>query len=266
MERDALLVYLEELRNLETIKHYLGNTLHQLGNAQLEQTILLRKKEESKVSGRTKASVIAFFVLMAIGVAIFALTEYNWGLFQYLLHYFVPLFFVILAVVIFGSSFSDISHTKKLNKEVRAYNQEVDARTPTVKAELEKLETADKYYTGELRKVELLLTEAYSFNQIPMPFRNLESIIYIYDYMTTSDASLQETLYHTHMEEGIQRIVARLDKIISQNMQMISLLKMQIAQNAALSQQLSSIAADTKMAAHYSKVNSYILTANYLKT
>ena len=265
MDREALVAYLENIRNLETMKYHLGEIIHQLGNAILQQNMLLDKKEERKVSGKTIASVIALITLVGVGALIFLLTEYNWGLFQFLLHYFVPLFFLVVAFVVFAGAIPDISLTKKLNREARAYNLEVDKRTGAVNEELRKLENTNKYYNEEMKKVQLLLTEAYAFNLIPMPYRDIVNIIYIHDYMSTSEATLQETLLHTHMEEGIRKIAARLDTIISQNMQMISLMKMQLIQNAAVSRQLSAIEADTKMAAHFSRVNSYILTANYLK-
>lgn len=128
------------------------------------------------------------------------------------------------------------------------------------------------------------MEEAYSLNILAKPYRNLPSVYYIYEYMSTSQASLEETFLHEHMENGFQRIGKKLDIIISQNEEIIftnrqieantskiverttemlnklqrSLeLQQRTEQNALEAAQYASICAT------YSKVNAFFSTANY---
>lgn len=73
----------------------------------------------------------------------------------------------------------------------------------------------------ESQKVSVLLEEAYSLNILAKPYRNLPSVYYIYEYMSTSQASLEEKFIHEHMENGFQRIEKKLDVIIEQNEEII---------------------------------------------
>lgn len=68
-----------------------------------------------------------------------------------------------------------------------------------------------------MQKVSALLEDAYSLNLLAKPYRNLPSVYYIYEYMSTSQASLKETVMHAQIENGFQRIEKKLDIIINQN-------------------------------------------------
>lgn len=74
-----------------------------------------------------------------------------------------------------------------------------------------------KYLESEYNKVNSLLTSYYNQNILASQYRNLPALIYIYDYMSTSQESFRDTLIHEHMENGIRKILDRLDTIISQN-------------------------------------------------
>lgn len=79
----------------------------------------------------------------------------------------------------------------------------------------------EQHLKEELEKVKTLLQEAYALNILASAYRNVVSVYYIYEYMSTSQASLEETLIHEHMENGIKRIESKLDMIIEQNEELI---------------------------------------------
>ena len=87
-----------------------------------------------------------------------------------------------------------------------------------VKSNWKKKET---YIQSEYRKVYELKKNYYDQNILAKPYRNLPALIYIYDYISTSSASLSETLLHEHIDYGIKKIVERLDYIIKQNQAII---------------------------------------------
>lgn len=181
--------------------------------------------------------------------------------------------------------------------EVRKYNQEERRRLETVapgqvqerQRMLQVKKTAlaafRREITPEYEQVRRLLQQAYSLNVIPNQYRNLASIYYIYDYMSSSQATLEETLMHEHMENGIQRILDKLDVIISQNEELILTARRieantrETAENtrrildneqrmiAALErteQNTADAAQAAAVAAQYSEINAFFTTAQYL--
>lgn len=70
-------------------------------------------------------------------------------------------------------------------------------------------------YKEDLKKVEQLLTDYYSLNIIPKQYRNIQSIMYIYDYMQSSQEDLRDALFSNQINEGINKIVEKLDTIIN---------------------------------------------------
>lgn len=97
--------------------------------------------------------------------------------------------------------------------------------------------------------------------------------------MSSSQENLKDTLIHEHMENGIQRILKKLDYIIEQNQEIIfhnRILEADnekiIKQNKGMLSTLKQTEINTEMAAqyaeisaNYSKVNTFFSCANYLK-
>ena len=97
--------------------------------------------------------------------------------------------------------------------------------------------------------------------------------------MSSCQDSLKETLIHEHMENGIQRILEKLDDVIRSNEEMIlrtrvleSHSKRIIEQNEEIlksaermNESNDLIVENTALIANYSKVNAYFSLANYLK-
>ena len=137
----------------------------------------------------------------------------------------------------------------------------------------------EKYMKGQYVTVSNLLNDYYNMNLLPNPYRNLASVYYIYDYMSSSQESLQDTFVHEHMENGIQRIISKLDYIIEQNEQIIFSNRILESQNESIKQQncnmLSSLeniennsvlcAQYAELAANYTKANAYFSLASYLQ-
>ena len=148
-----------------------------------------------------------------------------------------------------------------------------------MKKALEACDDYEKYMKGQYVTVSNLLNDYYNMNLLPNPYRNLASVYYIYDYMSSSQESLQDTFVHEHMENGIQRIISKLDYIIEQNEQIIFSNRILESQNESIKQQncnmLSSLeniennsvlcAQYAELAANYTKANAYFSLASYLQ-
>lgn len=124
-----------------------------------------------------------------------------------------------------------------------------------------------------------MLTSYYGQNILASQYRNLPALIYIYDYMSTSQESFRDTLIHEHMENGIRKILDRLDTIISQNETIIFNQHRLEAQNNKMvyqneemlgslqraEQNTLAAAQYGELAANYSKTVAFFAEANYLQ-
>lgn len=143
-----------------------------------------------------------------------------------------------------------------------------------------------KYLQSEYQKVSDLLTKTYSANIVPSHYRNLAAVYYMYEDMSTSSISFESMLMHTHMEDGIQRILKKLDTIIEQNaeiifqnrmieantrkisdqtIQMLSTMQRQLESQERTESSAYKAAQYAQIASDYSQANAYFTLATYLK-
>ena len=139
--------------------------------------------------------------------------------------------------------------------------KEVAMKKPQVLKEIAEITDLRQTIESELAQINQLLAEGYSFNLIPTQFRSISYIVYLYDYMSTSQQSLESALLHSHMEEAVKQISDKLDIIIRQNMEIISLLGCNLAANSVINSQLQSISSDLKLNNHLLNVNNYYLSS-----
>lgn len=369
MNRDAILIYLRDIRDLEVAKYYIAklydeakDRIKELNNIKKIKPIPRPKlksypimpKEPKKPHYSSVCDFNPFWLICTIisiiwgilGVIIWCTDDFN--VFKYQLNAWIEdgnwfkfvfwiVFFILpglLGIVYFIVPWFKYIQAKKdydrnykiyekdykiyeINyKEINQYNiesqKEYDIQLQESQSP-EVIKKNDKKY-NELKKqwndyldylekeentVERILNNEYNLNLIPKDCRKLASIYYIYDYMSTSQESLTDTLLHTHMEDGICRIEKKLDFVISQNKELIFQNReiinntKQIQENTKymlykLKQQLESqesmlevqenilesqeyiekntkeAACYAKIAANYSEANAYFSLANYL--
>lgn len=219
-------------------------------------------KHDSYVISHVPIGMNGFLVFIAIMGIIFAL---------------VGLYFILKA-------FADRSENKDKIRNTKIYNKNEQLKVQQNAGLSQELEARWKersqFLQSEYKKVVDSLTLAYDANIVPQPYRkNLAAIFYIYDYMSTSQETLSATLMHTHLEDGIQRISAKLDCIIEQNQEVIFQNRIKEANDRQMIKQTDNMLAslqrtekNTETAAQYaqisaacSKANAYFSLANYLK-
>ena len=137
----------------------------------------------------------------------------------------VAIFFWFMGIVFLFAVISGVLENSRKRDEAQKNNAREEKRIADnqelinqVKSNWKKKET---YIQSEYRKVYELKKNYYDQNILAKPYRNLPALIYIYDYISTSSASLSETLLHEHIDYGIKKIVERLDYIIKQNQAII---------------------------------------------
>lgn len=310
MNRDVLLIYLKGLRDLEMAKRQLNiiynkensqyKKIERTANAEIEKLKKSNYLREPEKPQMNLPGVI--FLLLAILSAILVLyliylsisrnkNGFGW----------VCLFLFITGMWIF-CAYQCTPHKKDYQEElarVRRHNayekkrmtEDVPSQTQKIRLafwkEMDQWNTRSEYLKKEHTKVSQLLTAAYNVDILPTPYRNLQSVYYIYDYMSTSQATLEETLVHEHMENGIQRILAKLDTIIAQNEEIIFHSRMIEANTREISDNTVAIleknqrilesqerteqntleaAQNAQIAANYAEINAFFSTATYLES
>lgn len=234
MNRDAFLIYLKDLRDLEFARESLDTALARGKDNYNRRANFLRQTNYRDKEKFDWLFIIIAPILVVAFVFVFrkarsctffpdehflsgTLEALFWYAFVLVLGYFTILCVFVAITSLFG--------TPADNRAIRKHNQQEAITEENHKKELATLNATWNKQSASLKRqynqVDTLLKNGYNLNLIPSPYRNLASLYYIYDYMSTSQASFEDTLMHEHMENGIQRILSRLDSIIAQNEQII---------------------------------------------
>lgn len=319
MNRDALLLYLKDLRDLEIAKRKI-ETIYDYEKANYEKNINELSIKNfynvpNKKSGWSVGKVLGMLFFLLIGgfgtfffihrmvfgtkeVAVDGGTTIINGQTAHIIDFekipigitvggvimtIIMIIFLLIGIFLVWDTIQETKNIKKDIEETEKHNENEVLRVENNNKKSQQLQQQwiqrKKYLNAEYDKVNDLLESDYSINVLANQYRNLASLYYIYDYMSSSQESLKDTLIHEHMESGIQRILEKLDYIIDQNQQIIfqnRILEAQnnktIEQNKRMLKSLqqteinTSIAAQyAQISANYSEINAYFSLANYLK-
>lgn len=314
MNRDALLIYLHDLRDLEAAKYQiekmrrnnLAANKSATGKIQSEINAIntanyMEKPDFSSVSDAIIGGLIIIIVGLAIaavgGALIVAILA---ALFH--IHYKITIPIILVLCLIFlivmiwymvSSCLEYIRDRRKVKEHNKREKERLKLIAPSSSAEKNKLKqeimakgySKEQQLKKESQKVSSLLEEAYSLNILAKPYRNLPSVYYIYEYMSTSQASLEETFMHEHMENGFKRIEKKLDIIIEQNeeiifttrqieantgrtveqtTEMLNTLQKGLESQQRTEQNALEAAQYASICATYSRTTAFFSTANYL--
>ena len=289
INRNALLLYLRDLRDLEVAKKKIS-ALYSKEKEYMESNLAYMKTPNLRVENDVPDYSGGFMVLgLGLGMALF----FGWMTLSVGIGFFAKLLKLIFGVLTGMGVFMTIvgllgiihddREVSKSNKEAKKHNTEEKERVKNNSDLAAQMEQEYKqtlsYLSSEYNKADSLLTAYYNQNLLPKQYRNLASLIYIYDYMSTSQESFSDTLIHEHMENGIQKILSRLDYIIQQNEYMIfnqhrieAQNKNMISQNESMLKTLERTERNTfeskeyaQLSLNYSKATAFFAAATYLE-
>lgn len=320
MNRDALLLYLKDLRDLEIAKRKIetifdyekekyDEKIRELGRENL-YSVPKKRRLLSECIGIVLGLIfllvggigIFFFIYrMAFGtkeIAVDGGTNIINGQVVHVINFeeipigitiggivmiVVMIIFMVIGIYIMFDAIRKTKKNKRNIEEVRKHNEKevlrVENNSSLLQQIQQKWKQRSKYLNEEYNKVNNLLESDYSINILANQYRNLASLYYIYDYMSSSQETLKDTLIHEHMENGIKRIMQKLDYLIEQNQHIIfqnRILEAKnnkiIEQNEKMLKSLQQTEINThnaayyaQISANYSEINAYFSMANYLK-
>lgn len=267
--RDVLNNYLYNIRVLEVCnnklmnkKNEIINRINSLGYSQVNY----RKYRYDLQFSKNVWKFAGIIIIIEFLILFFAVDKF-WGVILGLI-----MSTIIFAIILTLSSIVSQSGKKKMHM------QNVIADDYRVNNELKEKENLIIYLQGlenEIEKTEYLLEDAYSVNLIPAKFRNIYAAYFLYDYISTSAATLNEALLHCDLDT----IQKKLDEVIHNQEEIIIELAYNNALNERIVQQNEQIlqhaiqtenntayaAQYTKIAANNSDVVAAIQMSKYIK-
>ena len=237
MDRKALVLYLENVRDLEVTKYKInqlwGYEKYKY-NSSLKSTSV--KKPEPKESD---LSYILYGVLLVICIFVFIkagkyLTSgSDEGFFDEIIGGIIGLgacalsfgLGIISFMVVITTLLDENKNKKKYKSALVQYEKDLKIanQNKVYNASKQKeWEEINRYYSNEYNKADTILKDFYAMNIIPKPYRDnginknrsLATACYLYDYMSSGRESFQMALLSNQIEDGIRRIEAKLDEII----------------------------------------------------
>lgn len=306
MDREALVLYLENVRDLEVIR----DRINRLWNYEKDRYQLDCNTHFTEVS-KPKERVVnnTSLIILGIGTLITAIIALRCILFvlscilgRDVGIYGGDLFWPFVGNVLIGIiailgfltlffSLLEVRYSKKSDEKYNFDNAE-QYKKDLITAQKNKQYLAQRekewsntanYYKSEYSKVKELLSKFYAMNIIPVQYRKISAVCYLYDYMSSSQESYQMALLSNQIEDGIRRIEAKLDEIVyrldeiiwqqkvirEENRQFIN---RQINQNNQMIDRLKrmetsqrNIEEYSRLSANYNEAQAFISMAYYMK-
>ena len=300
MDRTALLLYLKNVRDLEVARNIIGSMYNHDKQAYESNVMAIKKKmnpvydlPDFKYEPRGgcfffSAFMVIMYIICAVAIGyLIAKSGSDSGSWVLMLMIFGAIFFgVIMKNNDPGSKQSQEKAYKEEIDALRNSNEIASAQNAVISKDIDSLYQnwlkKDDYYKKEYSKTTEILQDFYAMNIIPLQYRKLSAVCYLYDYMNSCQESFQMALLSTQLEEGIRRIEAKLNTVIDlvrENIIETRLLREEnrrqvektISQNSQMLNHLKSIESNSyeasqyaKLASNYSKANAYFSLANYL--
>lgn len=252
--RDVLNNYLYNIRLLEISKNKLCNKKKSIEN-HINSLGIKRVNYQNKIYPEMALYVWGFVAIVVV-IELIVGRIATWDFFGASWSVFIGL---IVAAIIFGVLVSLFDIFNELS-EKNAHNQEAKNDNIRVENELKEKDRLQSLLPGinnEIDKIEALLLDAYSINIIPSKFRNIYAAYFLYDFISTSTASLNEALLHCDLDT----IQEKLDTVIQQQEEIIMELAYQNALDEKIVRQNEQILGhaiqtenNTALAAQYEKI------------
>lgn len=295
MDREALVLYLQNVRDLEVAKRIIVEKYN------AKKSYYVYRKQRVHITPqfqkhRNRPEKQDKNIRLGAGIALMA---FIMGIIFIFITTFIGVVFIIAAIGLFIKIFveqrtaiSDYRHAvaawEAYEKTVDPTNEKERRRVEEAQKQLQKIEAdwqqTNRYYTQEYQKVCKLLEDFYGMNLISSEYRNhLAAIQYIYEVASTTQLSYEQILFQTKIEDGIRRIESKLDQMIRQLEDVVyetrcmreenrQSLQAVIRQNEGMLAHLQSVETNSRLtaqyaqlSANYSKANAYFSLASYLK-
>lgn len=229
IDRDSLLIYLNDLRIMESIVNESNSTIISLTNeSNKKKTELEKEKEEKPVKPVEKnvdsrgygylVGLIIFLIIMVLCCIPCSKYLGSFGPIVSIIILFFPICLIFFEISSISKSKEEkivyeeemLEKTKEYEEKINQYEEKTKQLEISCNAFNEKAEKSTASIQNDINETTELLQKAYSANIIPLQFRNIQGVYYLYDYLSTSNQTLSEAL----MQCNLEAIKEKLDNVI----------------------------------------------------
>lgn len=300
INREALILYLQNVRDLEVARNILMRNHKQKQSEYNNKCDYYGSEAIIKEYPRkpTKEEYFVGVIMLLIGISIFGTIKFMDSLMKVDSMLSGVFYFLAIVLVIIGvaSIIMVLSKNNEIQAEYEYRCAEIDKENENaVKEEKERQQQLPalnvewnsecEKYEKNIKDVERILFSFYDMNIIAKEYRyNLSAVQYIYEVASSTQLSYEQICLQTKVEDGIRRIETNLNEIINQVEELIyqtrcmreeqnnaiqNMIKQnddmlyhleQTEKNSALSAQYA------RLASNYAEANAYFSLATYLKT
>ena len=169
---------------------------------------------------------------------------------------------LILVIIAFAVTLITVTYSKKeYNKKVKDDYERVRKE----KQDIDMIKSENNEVSAKLKEVNTLLRDSYSINIIPQQFRTVQGICYLYDYMSTSQQSLNSAFLNYNVNQinvGINKMIEQQSEMILQQSVTNARLEIMEGHGKKMIDQLASIEQNSEIAARYSAITASHAKAN----
>ena len=306
LDRNALILYLQNVRDLEVVLCGMRSRFNKEKSFYLKQLNAIkptaRLYEHKQRPDRTDYEIATSFLIVTsliLLVSPFFLVSDSNSVIMSFIDTIVGLYIgIILLFLTIGSICNFVEKRKKFYNslsEWESYESTLDEKNEQERIradrELQRKRVLDvewnqksQFYSQQYDNAKTLLGDLYNMNIIPVQYRNLPAICYIYDFISTSRETLTSALFSQQIDNGIKRIEAKLGEIVDKleeqiyetrclrdeahrnNQQMIERNTQMLDSLRQTEQNTQRVAQYAELSAYYSKANAFFSMATYLKT
>lgn len=214
LSREALVIYLRNLRTLEYIKNRCNKSIQDMNTKekQIESEIVRMKNTEFRSPYKPDSlieSILGFLIILAIitgAVEIFA--DIILGIVNF---FGEKLDDEAVVIAVTGIIVISINHKKEKSNYTYQENQvknNIRQNNDNISKTEEKLNSfriEKQKYTQKINryidKIDNMLKECYNLNIVPKQFRDIYGVTYLYDFVSTSNLSLSDAVMNCNMEQ-----------------------------------------------------------------
>ncbi len=272
MDRQALLIYLNDLRTMETIIHENNSRLDladekttrlsdELRDIQTEMTeidnSLQKPLSKFNLDGDAAGPLTGVLFALPIGlIGFFAGKGFIALAGGFLLFVGVCCLLYFIAILVSDIKIHKNYVQRTLNEQEnsrRIYDdlkEKYSNKSGSYQRWTNQYPTIKRDMINERNSTIQLLKQAYDANIIPLQFRTIEGVYYLYDYLSTSNQSLAEAL----MQANLEAIKQKIDQMIRMQSKMLIEQQQTNARLADIQQTNQNILKTAALTARYAQV------------
>lgn len=272
MNREALVLYLQNIKNLELIAY----TLKELKS----MTIKAKQILENSATPKTKRFGLGIFstiatVFSALVLLSSVLLWLNYdrvinsgetyiGFFLFMGCRVLPVILLIFGIMMIIPSVRRLINDLEEIQAINTHNSMLVTGITKINEDIERFNQQINALQIEYEKTYVALVDAYSLNIIPSTFRNMRVMMYVADYMATSRASLEEVLRHSRTDMALSQLNEQGESFILKNTELIGNLMAEAKADVGIIRQLRQTKADSETNALFARLINYYKNLNFV--